>query len=632
MSVATATATAAGARTFRHATLANGLQVVGEVNPYALSVATGFFVKTGARDETAAENGVSHFLEHMAFKGNARTAEQINRGFEDLGAKNNAYTSEEHTVYHAAVLPEYLPQTIDLLAELWRPKLRAEDFAMEKEVILEEIGQYADLPLWTAYELGMRRHFAGHPLGQSILGTAESVGALTAAAMHGYHRHRYTAGNTILAAAGRFDFDALVGLAERHCGDWPAAAGGRGGGRGGGSADRRADAGVLDAGVLVHAEQFVQENLFLMLAAPAAEDDGRMAAEVLATVVGDDTGSRFYWDLIETSRVEHIDFGYSEYQGAGAYMSSIACEADDAAEGPRRGPPHPARGHRGRHHRRGTAAGPHQAGHAHRAGKRTAALAAVHRRLQLVLPRRVPHPRRRPGRAGRGHARRRRRPAAPLAAHRPHGRPPSARWRSWTAWNLRDGCGSPRCDFRCRGTAWSAPFSPPGEGGGRPDEGSCPPVGRKEPSLQPSSERRGNRKAQADPPPGEGGRRPDEGSCPAAGREEPSLQPSPTGRGDGAGPPLPEGEGDGTALSRRNRAGGSRSLRNPLGSASEGFADRGRLAPSGGRRPERVTRRRRAGTPAGRLRRRRRSGRRRGRRRRRGWRTPSRPTGCGPAA
>ena len=164
---------------FHEVKLDNGLQVVAELNPNVHSVAMGFFVRTGSRDETSQVSGVSHFLEHMAFKGDDKfTADDVNRIFDEIGAKYNASTSEEITLFYAAILPEYLDQSFELLASLMRPSLRQDDFDMEKKVILEEIGMYDDQPSFTAYEKCMQTHFAGHPLGQSILGTVESISDL----------------------------------------------------------------------------------------------------------------------------------------------------------------------------------------------------------------------------------------------------------------------------------------------------------------------------------------------------------------------------------------------------------------------------------------------------------------------
>src|SRR5438105_4424540 len=132
---------------FLQQTLPNGLNVIGEISPSARSVAIGFFVRTGSRDETPAECGVSHFLEHMVFKGTPRrSALDVNRDFDRIGAQYNAFTSEENTVFYAAVLPEYVPQAVDILADILRPSLRTDDFEMEKNVIIEEIRKYEDQP------------------------------------------------------------------------------------------------------------------------------------------------------------------------------------------------------------------------------------------------------------------------------------------------------------------------------------------------------------------------------------------------------------------------------------------------------------------------------------------------------
>src|SRR2546430_6365955 len=114
---------------FHTSVLENGLQIIGETSPAARSVAIGFFVRTGSRDETPEVSGVTHFLEHMIFKGSERRSYlDVNRDFDRIGAHYNAFTSEENTVFYAAILPEYLPQAVDLLADILRPSIRVEDF------------------------------------------------------------------------------------------------------------------------------------------------------------------------------------------------------------------------------------------------------------------------------------------------------------------------------------------------------------------------------------------------------------------------------------------------------------------------------------------------------------------------
>src|SRR6516165_3766594 len=172
---------------FHRHTLANGLQIIGETSPSAKSVAVGFFVRTGARDETPEVCGVTHFLEHMVFKGTPRrSAFDVNRDFDKIGADYNAFTSEENTVFHCCVLPEYLPQAVDVLADILRPSLRQDDFDMEKHVIIEEIGKYEDQPMWSAFDHAKQVYFAEHKLGNSILGTPASITALSRDQMQEY--------------------------------------------------------------------------------------------------------------------------------------------------------------------------------------------------------------------------------------------------------------------------------------------------------------------------------------------------------------------------------------------------------------------------------------------------------------
>ncbi len=307
---------------FQQCQLSNGLTLIAETNPSVHSVAAGFFVRTGSRDETAEVSGVSHFLEHMAFKGDDRlSADDINRIFDEIGAKYNASTSEEVTMYYAAVLPEYLERALELLSALMQPSLRQEDFDMEKNVILEEISMYEDQPSFTCYDHIMATHFAGHPLGQSILGSNESITALSSQQMRDYHRQQYHTGNIILAVAGNCDFDTLVTLAEKYCSRIPH-----------GTAHRSLPEFHSRPAVnLITREGSLQQNLMQMGEAPKGNDPLRFAAELLSVVVGDDSGSRLFWELVDPGHAESCDLGFSEYDGAGAWMSFLCCSPEDVA-------------------------------------------------------------------------------------------------------------------------------------------------------------------------------------------------------------------------------------------------------------------------------------------------------------
>src|SRR6185503_10679330 len=262
---------------FRHHTLDNGLEIVAELSPDAYSSAYAFFVRTGARDETSHISGVSHFLEHMVFKGSAkRTAAEVNRDLDDLCANSNAFTSEEQTVYFATTLPEDQDKIVELLSNMMLPFLRQDDFNTEKKVILEEIAKYDDQPPYGAHEKCMAAFFGDHPLGQSILGTAESVGGLRREAMLEYFEQRYSPRNIVLAASGNVDFDALLRQAQTYCGGWHAF-----------DAPRElATAQPFHAFQVIHKPQAVQQYVVQLSAGPSTFDNDRYAARVLATILG----------------------------------------------------------------------------------------------------------------------------------------------------------------------------------------------------------------------------------------------------------------------------------------------------------------------------------------------------------
>jgi predicted Zn-dependent peptidase len=304
-------------------TLPNGLQVVAECNDEAHSTALGFFVQTGSRDESEDVAGVSHFLEHMVFKGTpSRSPDDVNREFDEMGAHYNAFTSEENTVYYAAVLPEYQSRTVALLADIMRPSLREEDFTTEKKVIIEEIRMYADQPPFGADDRVKAAHFGKHPLSKSVLGTVASIEALPVHKMRGYFEQRYSPGNMALVGTGRIDFEDLVKTAERLCGSWQRF-----------EASRETPRATGHAGFeCVVKDSAAMEYVMQLTNGPGAQDDDRFAAKLLATIVGDDSGSRLFWELVDPGLAENASLGHYDFQGTGLFMTSMSCEPAGAAE------------------------------------------------------------------------------------------------------------------------------------------------------------------------------------------------------------------------------------------------------------------------------------------------------------
>jgi len=307
---------------FRSHRLANGLDIVAECNPAAHTMGLGFFVRTGARDETPELAGISHFLEHMVFKGTPRrSADDVNREFDEIGAQYNAFTSEESTVYYASVLPEYQEPALDLLADIMRPSLRASDFEMEKKVIVEEIQMYLDQPPYGMDDRIKEVCFGDHPIARSVIGSEASVNALTPDQMLAYHRDRYSADNLFIAAAGKIDFDALVEQVEQRCSAWESTC-----------PTRSTPSATLRTTVEVCQQPAsTQQYVLLLRDAPAAQDKDteRFAAKILTTIVGDDSGSRMYWELVDSGLAESASLGHYEYQGVGMYYTWLACEPQE---------------------------------------------------------------------------------------------------------------------------------------------------------------------------------------------------------------------------------------------------------------------------------------------------------------
>ena len=308
---------------FLNHTLPNGLQIVAECNADAYSTALGFVVTTGARDETDDVSGVSHFLEHMAFKGTPnRSGDDVNRELDEMGSSANAATSEETTVFYAPVLPEYQSRATEILADILRPSLEEQAFETEKQVILEEIRMYEDQPPFGADDKCRAAFFGDHPLGRSVLGTTASIEALPVAAMREYFRRRYAPGNIVVAAAGRVDFDRLVADCRAACGGWEAVA-----------SSRVIEPPRTHSGFQrLKRASATQQYILQMSLGPTAADDDRYAAKLLAIILGDDSGSRLYWELVDPGQADVAELGHGEYLGAGVFLTQISCAPEDADE------------------------------------------------------------------------------------------------------------------------------------------------------------------------------------------------------------------------------------------------------------------------------------------------------------
>jgi len=307
---------------FKKKTLGNGLDLIGEVNRAAKSAAVGFFIKTGSRDETKQINGVSHFLEHMLFKGTEKlSAIEVNEAFDRTGAEFNAGTSWENTVYYAAVLPEYLEQVTKLWIELMRPALREEDCNLEKNVIKEEIAMYRDTPNFEVMDKCQSLYFEDHPCGNSVLGSVESVEGLTAEQMREYFTRRYAPNNIVFACAGNFDWDKICSVVESPCSQWQSQRAERKLGEAPGGKKKKR----------IEKANLVREHICLMSAGPSAQDEAKFAALLLGVIVGDSVGSRFYWELVDKALAEAAVTHCCPMDGVGVFYNNICCSPENVS-------------------------------------------------------------------------------------------------------------------------------------------------------------------------------------------------------------------------------------------------------------------------------------------------------------
>src|SRR6476646_8875117 len=199
-------------------TLANGVRVITEAMPHVRSVSVGIWVGSGSRRESAEQNGISHFIEHMLFKGTTtRSAEAIAREVDSIGGNLDAFTAKELVCFNTKVLDQHLALAMDVLTDLvLHPMFRPEDIDKEKGVILEELKMEADSPDYLVHEIFSSNFWKGHPLGKPILGTRETVKRFDREMVADYYRAVYTPANLVLTAAGNLTHDNMVELARRH--------------------------------------------------------------------------------------------------------------------------------------------------------------------------------------------------------------------------------------------------------------------------------------------------------------------------------------------------------------------------------------------------------------------------------
>lgn len=207
---------------YKKVTLDNGLRIVCEKIPHVRSVSVGIWVATGSRNETKQNNGVSHFIEHMLFKGTEkRSAKEIAEAIDNIGGQINAFTGKECTCYYTKTLDEHVHIAVEVLADMFfNSKFEKKDIDIEKKVIIEEIGMYEDSPEELVHDILSETVWDGNALGYPILGTQESLGQISRGTIMEYMKSNYTPYNSVISVAGNFDDEKLIELIKRYFSCW----------------------------------------------------------------------------------------------------------------------------------------------------------------------------------------------------------------------------------------------------------------------------------------------------------------------------------------------------------------------------------------------------------------------------
>jgi predicted Zn-dependent peptidase len=290
--------------------LANGLTLVTEAMPHVRSVAIGVWLKRGSRHETAVQSGISHFIEHMVFKGTkTRSAERIAAEVDSIGGHMDAFTAKEYASFHLKVLDRHLPLAVDILSDIvLNPLFDPAEMAKEKKVIYEEINMVEDTPDDLVMEQFTEAFWPDHPLGRPILGTKRSVGSFKRSDLASFFRKVYHPGNIVIAAAGHLDHRQTLDLVKERFGALTK-----------GTSTRNGPPPKPAARVVARSKKEL-EQVHLALGRPAFPQGHprRYAAYILNTILGGSMSSRLFQNVREKrGLVYSISSGVTAYSDAG---------------------------------------------------------------------------------------------------------------------------------------------------------------------------------------------------------------------------------------------------------------------------------------------------------------------------
>jgi predicted Zn-dependent peptidase len=304
--------------------LGNGLRLLTESMPHVRSISVGVWLTRGSRHEPEDRSGIAHFVEHMLFKGTAtRSAEDIAQEIDSIGGQLDAFTAKEYASYYIKVLDEHLPRALDVLSDIvLHPAFDADDIEREKKVILEEIKMVEDTPDDLVHEIFTQSFWEGHALGRPILGTRETVEALTQEALRRYFGRIYTANNFVISAVGNLEHARVRELVEKAFADIVPA---------GEVASDRVP--VVSPKFGVRNKDLEQSHICLGTTSYAQSHDDRYVSYVLNTLLGGSMSSRLFQNVREKRGLAYAVFsGLSAYRDAGALTIYAGCASEAVSE------------------------------------------------------------------------------------------------------------------------------------------------------------------------------------------------------------------------------------------------------------------------------------------------------------
>ncbi|WP_407701031.1 M16 family metallopeptidase [Wenjunlia vitaminophila] len=318
--------------TVRRTVLPGGLRVVTESLPTVRSATFGIWVGVGSRDETPELNGATHYLEHLLFKGTARrSALEISAALDAVGGEMNAFTAKEYTCYYARVLDSDLPLAVDVVSDMLTGSLiRAEDVDSERGVVLEEIAMTEDDPGDQVHDLFASVMFGDAPLGRPVLGTVETINALTRDRIADFYRTRYRPDHLVVAVAGNVDHDDVVHRVEQAFND----AGALGAGDTAPAPPRGGESPLHTAGRVGLLDRSTEQaHLILGLPGVSRTDERRWALSLLTTALGGGMSSRLFQEIREKRGLAYSVYAYtSSYADLGLFGIYAGCQPDRAGE------------------------------------------------------------------------------------------------------------------------------------------------------------------------------------------------------------------------------------------------------------------------------------------------------------